>query len=151
MMSYKEMIEEAKKKGLTSEKLMWESVDDLDEMLCEIKKEHPEKYWKFIRKQHGIMYNNHYDEEFAKWDVNQMKPLGMYWSPQQVEDATKGMSFPPGTTVWDKFVAFNAFKNDLDGTFSDEQIIKGAYMFWFADKDWTGNGKIWRYMCMSNQ
>ena len=79
-MRYKEMIEEAKKKGLTSEKVMWESVDDLDEMLCAIKKEHPDMFWNFIRKQHGIMYNNHYDEKFAMWDVEHMKPLGMYWT-----------------------------------------------------------------------
>ena len=65
-MMYKKMIEDAKAKGLTSDKAMWESIDELDDMLCVMKKEHPDKYWKFIRKQHGIMYNNHYDEEFAR-------------------------------------------------------------------------------------
>jgi hypothetical protein len=149
MMRYKEMIEEAKKKGYASDKVMWDSVDDLDDMLCELKKEHPEKYWKFIRKQHGIMYNYHYDEEFARWDVEHMKPLGMYWTPAQVEDATKGMAFPPGTTLWDKFVGFNAFANDLHGTIPDDQIIKASYAFWFADKDFGKEGKIWRYVCMS--
>lgn len=40
---------------------------------------------------------------------------------------------------------------DLDGVLSDEDIIKAAYAFWFADKDWVGKwGKIWTYMC-SNQ
>ena len=148
-MRYKEMIEEAKSKGLTSDKIMWESIDDLDEMLCEMKKEHPDKYWKFIRKQHGLMYNNHYNEEFARWDVEQMKPLGMYWTPVQVEEATRGMVFPNGTSKWDVFVAYNAFANDLHGIIPDEQIIKAAHAFWFADRDFPKEGKIWLYMCMA--
>lgn len=143
------MIEEAKKKGLASEKVMWDSVDDLDDMLCDIKREHPDKYWKFIRKQHGIIYNNHYDERFARWDVEQMKPLGMYWSLPQIEEVAKGMAFPAGTTPWDKFVAFNSFANDLHDTIPDEQIIKAAHAFWFADKDWKGEGKIWKYVMMN--
>ena len=93
----------------------------------------------------------HYDEEFARHDISKMLPRGEYWSLKQVEDATKGMSFPQGTTPCDKWVAFNAFANDLDGVLSDEDIIKAAYAFWFADKDWVGKwGKIWTYMC-SNQ
>lgn len=148
-MMYKKMIEDAKAKGLTSDKAMWESIDELDEMLCVIKKEHPDKYWKFIRKQHGIMYNNHYDEEFARWDIEQMKPLGMYWSKSQVEEATKGMVFPNGTTPCDKWVAFNAFANDLKPELTDEQILKAAYKFWFKDEDWKGKNKIWEYTCLN--
>ena len=148
-MRYKEMIEEAKAKGLTSERIMWDSVDDLDDMLCEMKREHPEKYWRFMRKQHGLLYNNHYDKTFAEWDVEQMKPLGAYWTANQIEDATKTMVFPNGTTVWDKYVAFNAFANDLHGVLPDDQILKAAHAFWFADKDFKKEGKIWMYVCMS--
>lgn len=146
---YKKMLEDAKLKGITSEKLMWESVDDLEDMLCIMKKEHPEKYWAFIRRQHGLMYNNHYTEDFAMWDVEQMKPLGMYWSKNQIEEATKGMVFPSGTTVCDKFVAFNAFANDLKPTLTDEQVLKSAFAFWFDDKDWKGKNKIWEYMALN--
>jgi hypothetical protein len=145
---YKKMIEDAQAKGLGSEKVMWQSVGEIDDMLCVMKKEHPEMYWKFVRKQHGLLYNNHYTEDFARWDVEQMKPLGMYWTPVQVEDATKGMPFPAGTTTWDRFVALNAFANDLHGVIPDDQIIKAAYAFWFADKDFAKEGKIWRYICM---
>jgi hypothetical protein len=146
---YKKMLEDAKTKGITSEKLMWESVDDLEDMLCIMKKEHPEKYWAFIRRQHGLMYNNHYTEDFAMWDVEQMKPLGMYWSKNQIEEATKGMAFPSGTTVCDKFVAFNAFANDLKPSLTDEQVLKSAFAFWFDDKDWKGKNKIWEYMALN--
>lgn len=150
-MRYKEMVEEAKRKGLASEKIMWKSIEDFDEMLSDMKKEHPEKYWRFIRKQHGLMYNNHYDEEFARWDVEQMKPLGAYWTVAQIEEATKGLLHPSDTTIWDKYVAYNAFANDLHGSIPDEYIIKAAHVFWFADKDWPGTGKIWRYICLSHQ
>lgn len=143
------MLEEAKHKGVTSDKVMWQSIDDVEDMLCMMKKEHPEKYWAFMRKQHGLLYNNHYTEEFARWDVEQMKPLGMYWTPKQVEDVSKTMTLPSGTTLWDVFVALNAFKNDLNGLFSDEQIIKAAHAFWFADKDWKGKNKIWEYACLN--
>lgn len=146
---YKKMIEEAKAKGLTTEKMMWQSVDDVEEMLCTIKQEHPDKYWTFIRKMHGVLYSNHYTEEFAMHDVEQMKPLGMYWSKTQVEEATKGMTFPAGTTPCDKFVAFNAFANDLKPDLPDEEILKAAYAFWFADKDWKGKNKIWEYMMLN--
>lgn len=145
-MNYKQMVEDAKAKGLTSEKTMWASVDDVDGLLCIMKKEHPKEYWAFIRKQHGILYNNHYTEEFAKWDVSQMKPLGEYWSMQQIEEATKGMSFPSGTTPWDKYVAFNSSANDLKPTLTDDMVLKVAYAFWFNDKDWASSGKIWSYM-----
>ena len=149
-MDYKQMIEDAKAKGVTSEKMMWQSIDDVDMLLCIMKKEHPKEYWTFLRRQHGNLYSGHYTEEFARWDIDQMKPLGMYWSPKQVEEATKSMSFPSGTTLWDKTVAFNAAKNDLGEVLTDEQILKVAYAFWFADKDWKdgkNSTKIWEYMC----
>ena len=144
------MIEDAKAKGVTSEKMMWQSIDDVDMLLCIMKKEHPKEYWTFLRRQHGNLYGGHYTEEFARWDIDQMKPLGMYWSSKQVEEATKSMSFPSGTTLWDKTVAFNATKNDLGEVLTDEQILKVAYAFWFADKDWKdgkNSTKIWEYMC----
>lgn len=144
------MIEDAKAKGLTSEKMMYQSIDDVDAMLCMMEKEHPKEYWAFLRKQHGLLYANHYTEEFAMWDVENMKPLGMYWTKAQVEEATKNMSFPSGTTSCDKFVAFNASANDLKDVLKDEDILKVAYAFWFNDKDWKGKGKIWEYMALNH-
>ena len=71
IMRYKEMIDDAKAKGLTSEKVMWASVDDMDNLLCVMKKEHPKEYWEFMRKQHGIMFHNHYDAAFAEYAVSE--------------------------------------------------------------------------------
>ena len=143
---YKKMIEDAKARGLTSEKMMWESTDDVEEMLCALKKEHPDKYWKFIRKTHGLLFNGHYTEEFAMHDVQHMQPYGMYWPVNLVEEATKGTAFPAGVNKWDVFVALNLFKNDAGKVLTDEEVIKVAIEFFFKDQDWDGTDKVWRYM-----
>ena len=67
------------------------------------------------------------------------------WTAAQLEEATKGMRFPPGTTVWDKFVAYNSFYDDLKDVLSVEDILKGAYAYFFADSD-APDGKIYHYM-----
>lgn len=144
-MFLKEMLMDAQSKGLTSEKYIWESIDDLEEMLCPIKDKHPDIYWKYIRKMHNKIYKGHYDEKFAMHDVSKMEPYGMVWTCQQIEEKTMGMTFPPGTTKWDKLVAFNATKNDLEGVISDDEIIKVAYAFWFNDVDYPADTKIWDY------
>ena len=153
-MNYRHMVDSAKKAGVTNEKTMWESIDSFSKMLDKIKDIHPELYWKFMRKQHGIMFHNHYDEAFAMWDVSQMhytdrhgvKKQGAYWTADEIENATAGMKFPQGTTKWDKYVAFNAAATDFSKDFDDAQIIKIAYDFYFADEDCGEDGKIWDYM-----
>lgn len=147
-MRYKEMIEQAKAKGLASEKTMWESIEDIDEMLCAMKAEHPDKYWRFMRKQHGVMYANHYDETWARHDVSHMKPLGEHWSVAQTNEVTKGMVKTNGANEWDIYVALNAFANDLHNVLNEELIVQAAIAFFFVDEDFEGGGKIWRYMCM---
>ena len=151
-MKYKDMIEEAKAKGLTSEKTMWGSVDALEEMLCVMKHEHPEKFWKFMREQHGVMWKGHYSEEFAEHDVKHLRwkdkegkeHSGEYWTMEQVKEATKGMPFPSGTNDCDKWVAFNVMYSDLHEDFSDGDILKAGYAFFFADYDfdYTKCGKV---------
>jgi hypothetical protein len=150
------MVELAQSKGLASEKKMWESVADLDALLCVVKKEHPDMYWDFIRKQHSILFNGHYSEEFAEHDVkmiwykdkNGEEQHGAHWTKDQIINATKGMSFPPNTNDCDKYVAFNVMYADLCKVLTDEQIIQVAYAFFFADDDfdYSVESKIWHYM-----
>lgn len=157
-MSYKEMLENAKAKGMTNEKMMWDSIDNLSGMLLLMEKEHPKEYWRFMRKQHGIIYNNHYEKEFAEWDVSQIeytnkegtKKYGAYWTVEQIESATMGMKFPNGTTKWDKYVAFNVAHSDFCKKFDDEQILDIAFSFFFADEDWGSTTKVWEYMKCKN-
>lgn len=158
-MTYLEIVKAAKRSGTFAEKQMWDSVESVSDLLADIKDSHPERYWQFIREQYGIMNNCHYaDKEFADWDVSQIaytdkegkKRTGAYWTCEQVEEATKGMTFPSGTTKYDKFVAFNVFWSDTCKVLTEEQILKAAYQFYFADEDWPKErgSKVWAYMAM---
>lgn len=148
------MVEHAKKAGVTNEKTMWESIDSFSELLEELKESHPKLYWEFMRKQHGIMFHDHYDESFAMWDVSQMHSTdkddnereGAHWTSEQIESATAGMAFPQGTTKWDRFVGYNGIWHDMNKDFDDAQILKIAYLFFFADEDWGDEPKVWEYM-----
>ena len=151
-------MEDAQARGLTSEKMMWESVEDVEDMLCALKKEHPTKYWKFIRKTHGLLFKGHYTEEFARYDIGQIhytnrkgdKKEGEYWSVEQVKEAMKQFPIPAGVNEWDLYVAANILHSDLCKDLEDEQILKSVYSFFFKDEDWSADGsttKVWEYMC----
>lgn len=157
-MRYTEMLQTAKAKGLTSEQIMWGSLEKFEIMLCKIKEEHPQMYWDFIREQHKNFYKGHYDEEFAEYDLSQVyyinkagdKTSKPYWTAEQVEDATKGYSFPSGTTKCDKWVAFNVFRSDTMKSLPDDLAIKAGYEYFFDDIDFKKEGttKLWEYMQM---
>lgn len=158
------MVKTAQKAGKTTEKQMWQSIESVSDLLCDIKDAHPDLYWRFLREQYGIMNNCHYaDKEFAEYDVSQIvytdkdgkKRTGAYWTPEQVEEATKTMTFPSGTTKWDVFVAMNLAHSDFCKKFDDAQILQIGYLFFFADEDWDANGKgsatkTWQYVACKN-
>jgi hypothetical protein len=156
MNTYKKMLLEAKRNGNTSEKMMWESIDCVDALLAKMMSVSPEidsEIWKFLREQHGIFFANHYNEEFARHDVSLLrykdrdgeKRYGAHWTMDQVESAVRGLTFPTGTTPWDRYVAFNAMYSDLCNDLSDEEIIRAAYRFYFQDDDWGSHTKVWEY------
>lgn len=68
---------------------------------------------------------------------------------EQIETATQGKKFPDGTTPWDRYVAYNAAYADFSKKFDDEQVLDIAYLFFFADEDWNGKGKVWEYMSLN--
>lgn len=152
-----ELIEKyGKGKGET---VMWETTKLVSDYIKETKKDaHDKEYWNLMRQVYGIMSGGHYNEEFAMRDAAQISytdgngknHTGAYWTCGQIEDATKSMTFPSGTTRWDKFVAFNSFFADTCKVLKDDQIIKAAYQFYFADEDFGKDrgAKIWCYMQM---
>ena len=151
-MDYKKMIEEFAKSGGTEAK-MWESVEVTSMAMDYIKETNPDKYDCLMRKLNETLYGKHYNEELAKADVERISYLdtagdehkGAHWTVEQVEAATKDKVFPKGTTKWDKWVAYNLTYSDLMTRFSEEQILCAAYLMWFDDKDWKGDGKVWVY------
>lgn len=152
-MDYKKMIEAYANNGGSEEK-MWESVAVTEMAMDYIKEADPDKYACLMRKLSESLYGKHYDEEMAHADVAKMHYIdrngaekhGAHWTVEEVETATAGKQFPKGTTKYDLFVAYNSQYADYCTKFTDEQILEGAYLFWFADKDWDGEGKIWDYM-----
>lgn len=156
-MEYKDLIKNAKANGVASEKAMWQSVDNLNDVLCVIKEEHPEMYMAFMRKQHESLYGPHYDRHFADADVEKIrytnasgeKKSGAHWNMDQILDATKSMPFPQGTTPWDKYVAFNSFYADMCAVLDEATLLKAAFRFYFADED-APVGKVWEYMTAMN-
>lgn len=158
-MNYLEMVKAAKANGKTTEKQMWESVESVSDMLNAIKDAHPDLYWIFMREQYGIMNNCHYGKEFAEYDVSQItytdkegkKHTGAYWTCEQIEEATRGMTFPSGVTKWDRYVAFNLFWADTCKVLTEEQVLKAGYQFFFADEDYPSSAKVWNYVACKNK
>lgn len=135
---------------------MWESVDSIEGLLCVMKKEHPDKYWEFMREQHGVMWHNHYSEDFAEHDIKHLRYKdkdgkehhGGKWSKAEAVEVLNGSVFPNGTNDCDKWVALNVMYSDLSKVLDDDKIIKSAYAFFFADDDfdYSTGSKIWEYM-----
>lgn len=107
-MMYKTMIEEAKAKGVASEKAMWGGIDDVEELLEVIKAEHPEHYWRFIKRQHERMFGCHYNENFAMWRIEQM----------HYKDKAGAVHHAPHWTKEQHKAAYDAVKSKLPSTYN---------------------------------
>lgn len=155
------MLEVAQAHGVNGEKIMWESVDDIENLLCIIKKHDKQAYWDFIIKSYGTLYSHHFKtDDFARWFIDEMhstqmdgKELkGQYWSCEQVVEAYKsmGVKIPSDVTELDMWVAANAAKHDFGRKFDDSKVLEIAYLFYFADEDYPHHDKVFRYMEMVN-
>lgn len=158
-MTYKSLYSTANALGIGSEKKMHRCIEQLSQDLEALKDVDPALYWKILRNQHAIMFERHYSEKYANYDVSRLSYVnnkgedcvGPHWTRAEVVAATKGLQFHKQVNDWDKYVAFNAMYADLcaDPDMTDEIIIKSAYLFYFKDKDWQTNDdctKIWDYM-----
>ena len=160
-MTYLDLLKQAKAHGVTSEKKMWASIEQLSKDLELIKDSLPLNgragVGILLRNQHAIMYDRHYSEKFANHDVNQLRYIdpkgeertGPHWTRAEIIAATNGMKFHSKVNDWDKYVAFNSMYADLCAEMDDTAILKAAYLFYFCDKDWQPNEddctKIWDY------
>lgn len=153
---YKEMIEQARGKGIASEAMMWSSIEEVDSMLEKMKDHHKEMYWAFMHNQHKAIYKGHYNEEFAEYELGNVyyinkageKTNKPYWTVEQIEEATRGFNYPSGTTKWDKWVAHNVFRSDTMKSLPDDLALKAGWEFFFDDIDYKKEGttKLWEYM-----
>lgn len=155
-MDYKSMIETAYKNG-GGEKTLLKSIDTISMAMDYLKEHEPEKYDAMMRTLYANLYGKHYNREFAEQDVERIRYTdkngtehrGAHWTTEQIEQSTQGKRFPEKTTAWDRYVAYNAAYADFCKKFTEEQILDIAYLFYFADEDWSGTCKIWDYMSIN--
>jgi hypothetical protein len=115
------------------------------------------------------MYGEHFDQEYAEWEVEQMhhKSLdgvihrGEHWSHEQTTELMQKYrgKIPSEITPCDFYVALNAqwhdyicwamehFESEVDAELA---IIEMAVRFWFLDYDWGDNTKVWEYFRVKN-
>lgn len=80
-------------------------------------------------------------------DRNGVEHTEPKWTARVIEEATKDLIFPEGTTLWDKYVAYNSFYADTCSVLSDGDVLKAAYEYFFNDEDYSHEeSKIWRYV-----
>lgn len=152
-MKYSQIINTARSAGTATERHMQQSIARIDSLLESIKTIHPDIYWQFLRDTHEDLNGPHYNQSYADYDLSRLLYTGKdgiihttpHWTPEDIERATANKTFPEGTTLWDKYVAYNTMYADLCRKFSDSEILEAAYLYFFIDDD-APEGKIWRYM-----
>lgn len=159
---YKKMIEEAKAKGLTSEKIMFASIDDVQELLMTIKEPHPDLYWRFIKRQHEHMFGHHYNETFGQWRIEQMfykdKKGDVHRAPHWTKEQHKAAydkvksQIPASYNCWDFAVALESQHADTICLYRtwwpeatdadlDQKVIEATVNF--LNDDDNPENKVW--------
>lgn len=166
-MSYYSMVKGNARKFTGDESVMWASIEQVSDLLEDIKEPHPDIYWAFMRRAHELMYGKHFDKEYAEWEVEQMhhqspdgkEHRGAHWTMEQtntVYDKYRSR-LPSEITPGDFYVALNAQYHDLGQWFMEHMadkeeaegaIIESAVKFWFMDDDWPTATKVWCYFRM---
>lgn len=155
---YKDIIKKNWKSG--NEDIMNKSVELVSELLEEVKEMNLNKYWHFIRMQQGLMSGGHYNEDFARYDVEKMYHIdkrgvrheGEHWSVEQARKVMQEHNITQHYNAWDVYVGLNAFWHDIGECLSEEDVIKTAIAFWFKDSDFPQSvGKVWWYMCKKQE
>lgn len=161
-MKYYDIVKENAAKFRGDEKTMWASIESVSVLLEKIKEEHPDLYWSFLREQHEAMVGHHFNESYAKWQVEQMHHKGAdgveykgeHWNIEQTNGVLSGMrsKIPAAYNEWDFYVALNASYHDFCAWAKrkfaeryEEEVIELALTFWFLDEDWSTKTKVWDY------
>lgn len=160
---YYDMVKANYNKLRNDEGIMWENIKMWDKHLEEMREHHPDMYWEIMRRTHEMIYGKHFDEEYAKWQVKQMRHKGddgkeykgEHWSLEQTNDvlAKQRSKVPAEYNEFDFYVALNAQYHDTicvakkyfnDDVMAGTYIIDEAIAVWFNDSDWP-TGKVWEY------
>ena len=165
-MTYYDLI---KKYGAgKGEQAMWASTKRVSDYLTSLKDTNPKEYWKLLKATYADMCGKHFDEHFAKWQIEQMyytdkegrKHYAPYWNDddmKKVYEANKSKLETNAYNMWDFAVTMNMIKSDncilLHKWFpnaSDDEMLSRLIdlsVNWLNDKDNPfGDGvKVWCY------
>lgn len=122
----------------------------IEELLSVVKDSAPDAYRTFHRNMYEDTFGGHYNAEYGYLDVAKLeytdhggcRRSGAHWSISDIARMTAGMTFPEGTTQYDRYVAFNVAYSMLCQKYRDEEIIQIGYMMFFSD-----NGcNVWQWV-----
>lgn len=110
--------------------------------MSELKDINPSKYKEYKIKLKGMAYNYEIDEELAKEIVSNMKPLGEYWSIEEVSNANG----EDNHRIEDVYVVMNSLANDYKDVISldDTDTYVRLARAWLDDEDGKEH-KVWKY------
>lgn len=110
--------------------------------MSELKDINPSKYKEYKIKLKGMAYNYEIDEELAKEIVDNMKPLGEYWSIEEVSNANG----EDNHRIEDVYVVMNSLANDYKDVISldDTDTYVRLARAWLDDEDGKEH-KVWKY------
>lgn len=122
----------------------------LDELLREIEKAHPEKYWEFIHELHVMVNGSHFDRELAVFAVSEMVnedgTKGPHWTIEETNSvATNSSVYFDKFNEYDWFYVMNMIYSDFFKVVGDNlsmyiMLAKG----WIMDAD-APEGKAFKY------
>lgn len=169
-MRYLDMIKANARKFTGDESVMWASVEQVAELLDEIKDEHPAVVAAFLRRTHELMNGKHFDKHYAKCEVVMMSHRGEdgreydgeHWSLEQTNGVMQKYrnKLPSEVNEYDFYVALNAHWHDTVCTAkrhfqteaeAEAYIIDEAVAVWFLDSDWSGTTKVWAYFTAKHE
>lgn len=144
--------------------IMWKSVDIISDILDE--KLSPAEMEQFEKKMYSMMQGKHYDEYFAKKEVEGMyytdehgeRHESPYWTDGEIKAVWQSVQpkIMGDYTMWDFYVAMNMTKSDncnmLRRWFPEATIDEMTKMLvdmavnWLNDEDDPSGGvKVWYY------
>ena len=128
------------------EKRNVEDMQKLGDMLADIiystKESHPDLYKKYKTKLIGMAYDYQIDKNLAHEIVEDMKPLGEYWSMETIANVIGNDNH----RLEDMYVVMNSLANDYQNVINLDDVetyIKMAHS-WLDDVD-AKEHKLWKY------
>lgn len=117
--------------------------DIIDMLMCDAKENNHELYEHIEGELYEMAYGKKISEEMAKKRVNNMKPIGRYWTIEETTNAMHDLGY--NHEAIDFFVVSNMIKNDYEYlTKEDDTLALKMAHDWLKDED-ARDCKLYEY------